>query len=141
MGRPERVRFEPVEYLVLDVGRNARAGIGDGEDDVVVGFPGAQADGGVLRRKSDGIGQEIIQHLHHAAFVAHEVADVGIDVDPEFDAVGGEPVLDALGRGFDGLADIDRAQIERHGAGVDGGEIEDVVDDGEQRIGRRCDVA
>ena len=97
-------------------------------------------DGGVVRRESDGVGQQIIQHLHHAAFVADEAADIGIDVDLELDAVGGEPVLDAFGGGLDGLADIDRAEFERHRAGVDGGEIEDVVDEREQRVGRGGDV-
>ena len=52
-----------------------------------------------------------------------------------------QAVLHAFGGGFHGLADIDRAEIECHRAGVDGGEIEDVVDDGEQRIGRGLDVA
>src|ERR1700692_848342 len=43
------VAFEPVEYLVLDVGRNARTGVGHGEDDAVFGPDGAEADGRVLR--------------------------------------------------------------------------------------------
>ena len=33
------------------------------------------------------------------------------------------------------------AEIERHRAGVDGGEVEDVVDDRQQRVGRDRDVA
>ena len=32
-------------------------------------------------------------------------------------------------------------RLSCHGAGIDGGEVEDVVDDGEQRIGRDGDVA
>ena len=68
------------------------------------------ADGGVLRREADGVGEQIIQHLHHAAFVADKAADIGIDIDLELDAVGGEPVLDAFGGGLDGLADVDRAR-------------------------------
>src|SRR5258707_8071628 len=81
-----------------------------------------------------------MQDLVQAAFVADNTSDIGIDVDLELDAVGCEPVLDAFGGGFDGLADIDGAQIERHRAGVDGGEIENVVDDREQRVGRGGDV-
>ena len=54
--------------------------------------------------------------------------------------VAGEPVLNPLRGIVDGLADIDRAEFERHRAGIDGGEIEDVVDEGEQRIGRGRDV-
>ena len=96
--------LEPVEHLVLDLGRNAGAGIGDREDDAMLVAPGADGDGGVVRREADGVGEQIIEHLHHAAFVADEVADIGIDVDLEFDAVGREPVLNAFGGGLDGFA-------------------------------------
>ena len=57
------------------------------------------------------------------------------------DVVLDQAILDAFGGGLHGLADVDRAEIERHRAGVDGGEIEDVVDDREQRVGRGGDVA
>src|SRR4051812_33830903 len=45
--------LEPVEYLVLDVGRNARPGVGHGEGHIVLGAPGGEADGGILRREAD----------------------------------------------------------------------------------------
>src|SRR5450756_23990 len=64
MPRAVGMALEPVEHLVLDVGRNARTGIGHRENDAVFGPLRAKADGGVLRRKSDGVGQEIIQYLH-----------------------------------------------------------------------------
>jgi hypothetical protein len=51
-----------------------------------------------------------------------------------------QPVLHAFGGAFHGLADIDRAEIELHRAGIDGGEIENVVDEREQRVGRDGDV-
>src|SRR5882724_9478238 len=43
--------LEPVEHLVFDVRRDARTGVGYAENDAVFGSVGAQADGGVLRRK------------------------------------------------------------------------------------------
>ena len=86
------------------------------------------------------LAKQIIQHLHHAAFVADEAADIGIDIDLEFDAVGGEPVLNAFGGSVDGFCDIDRAEFQLHRAGIDGGEIENVVDEREQRVGRFGDV-
>src|SRR5450755_5026657 len=49
MTRAVGIALEPVEHLVLDVGRNAGTGIGHGEDDVVLGPPGAEADSGILR--------------------------------------------------------------------------------------------
>ncbi len=67
------------------------------------------------------------------------MSDVGADV--ERDVVLDQAVADALGRGVHGAADVDRAEIELHRAGVDGGEIEDVVDDRQQRVGRGVDVA
>ena len=72
--------------------------------DAVLGPPRADRDGGIVRRESDGVGEQIIEHLHHAPLVADEVADIGIDVDLELDAVGRQPVLDAFGGGLDGLA-------------------------------------
>jgi hypothetical protein len=94
-----------------------------------------------MRRKFDGIGQQIVQHLHHAAFVADEVPDLGIDVDLELDAVGREPILDAFGGRGDGFCDIDGTQLKFHRAGIDGGEIENVIGEREQRVGRFGDVA
>ena len=75
------------------------------------------------------------------ALVGDEAADIGHGADVEQDAGLHQAVLHALGGGVHGLADVDRAEVERHRAGVDGGEIEDVVDDGQQRVGRDRDVA
>ncbi len=52
-----------------------------------------------------------------------------------------QAVTHALGRGIDGAADVDGSEIELHRPGIDGGEIEDVVDDGQQRAARGRDVA
>ena len=41
----------------------------------------------------------------------------------------------------DQRVDVNRAEIERHGAGFEGGEVENVVDDREQGVGRVRDVA
>src|SRR5664279_4146686 len=83
MPRAVRMALEPVEHLVLDVGRNPRTGIGDAENDAVFGSSGAQPDAGILRREPDGVCQEIIKNLYHPAFVPDKAADVGIDVDLE----------------------------------------------------------
>src|SRR5260221_10644369 len=49
MPRSLRMTLEPVEHLVLDIGRDAGTGIGHGENDAVFGSPGAEADGRALR--------------------------------------------------------------------------------------------
>ena len=56
-------------------------------------------------------------------------------------AVLGEAVLHALGRRLHRGADIDRPEVELHRAGIDGGEIENVVDDRQQRVRGDRDVA
>ena len=101
----------------------------------------AKRNGLARGRKADRIGQQVEQRLAHAPLVGDEAADVGRGADLERDAVLDQAVLHALGGGLHGLADIDGAEIERHRAGVDGGEVEDVVDDREQRVGRDRDVA
>ena len=40
-----------------------------------------------------------------------------------------QPVLHAFGRLLHGFADVDLAEIELHAAGIDGREIENVVDE------------
>src|SRR6202035_5516785 len=82
MPRAVRMTLEPVEHLVLDVGRNARPGIGHGENDAVFGAFRAQADGGALGRKSDGVGEEIVQYLLDAVAIGNEVANGGADREP-----------------------------------------------------------
>ncbi len=51
-----------------------------------------------------------------------------------------QPVGDQFGRGGDRLLDADLGDVELHDAGVDGGEVENVVDDGEQHRRRRADM-
>src|ERR1700726_1454994 len=67
MPRAVGMTFEPVEHLTLDVGWNAWSAIGDGEDDIVFGAPGAQRDHRIRRREPDGVCEQIIQHLPPAA--------------------------------------------------------------------------
>ena len=50
-------------------------------------------------------------------------------------------ILHPLRRGFHGSADIHRPEVEGHRARIDRGEVENVVGDGEQRVGRCGDVA
>ena len=102
---------------------------------------GGQRNGLAGRREADRVGEQIEQDLPHAPLVGDEAADVGRGADVEHDAALDQAVLHAFGGRVHGLADVDRAEIEPHRAGVDGGEIEDVVDDREQRVGRDGDVA
>jgi len=102
---------------------------------------GAQAYGGILRRKSDGIRQQIIQHLHHAAFVAHEAPNVGIDVDLEFDAVGRKPVWMPSAAASMVLRMSTEPRLSDIAPASNGGEIEDVVMIASSALVRSGDVA
>ena len=102
---------------------------------------GGEGNGLAGGREAHRIGEQIEQRLAHAPLVGDEAADVGRGADLEPDAVLDQAVLHPFGGRFHGPADVDGAEIERHGAGVDGGEVEDVVDDREQRVGRDRDVA
>src|SRR4029077_20338898 len=55
MPGPLRVALEPVEHLVLGLGRNAWSGVGHREHHAVLASPRADGHGGVTRRESDRI--------------------------------------------------------------------------------------
>src|SRR6185312_5451135 len=121
----KRIGFEPVEHAVLLVGWNAGAAVGDGEDDCVRVAFGRHRDGFVRRREADRVGEQVEQNLPKATLVRGETADVRDGANVERDVLLHQPVLYALRRGLQGGANVDGAQVERHGAGVDGREIED----------------
>ena len=95
---------------------------------------GGELDPSALRREGDGVDEEVEEDLADAAGCRRRgcrcpLGDVGCDADVGI----GEAVLHALDRGGDGRGDVDLGEVELHDAGVDGGEVEDVVDDGEER--------
>ena len=115
--------------------------VGDRENHGIVEPPGGEGNDLALRRKAYGVGQEIEQALSQAPLVGHESADVGRSTNLERDPAPHQTILNAFGRGVHGGANVDRSKIEFHGAGVDGGEIEDVVDDRKQGVGGNLYVA
>jgi len=125
-------------------GGDADAGVGDGEAQegvgVVLGFDlDAQPDLAVVG-ELDGVADEVGEDLAEAD---------GVDFDVPWDG-GGDPAeqvevfgLGALGeeveRGFDELEKVGVGRAEGHLARFDFGEIEDVVDDGQQGVGAGAD--
>jgi hypothetical protein len=132
--------FEPIEHPLQHVGRDARPAVDDGEQQCLRLALDPHRHGRRRRREAHGIGQQIEQDLPHPPLVGDEAADVGRRLDVERDVGAHQPVLHAFGGGLHGLADIDRPEIELHAAGVDGGEVEDVVDQRQQGVGRDRDV-
>ena len=86
------------------------------------------------RRKADGVGEEIIEDLGDAASVGHELVDARLDLDVELTSFclsrSSTPCLAAsiMSRTLHR-----RASFSFKRARVDGGEVENIVDDGAQR--------
>ncbi len=121
---------ETLNRSAASFGRHA---VGGHFDDDIAGF-------GEL----DRVAHEIDQHLPQAAGIADEaVGNIGLDATGEL-----EPLL-VRGQGeqpygsFHRIAQAERNRFEREPAGLDFRDVEDVVQDAKQRLGRlvrRADV-
>jgi hypothetical protein len=63
----------------------------------------------------------------------------GIQADEQFDRTAGDPAAEQLQRVMDQPVEIERDPLQVEPTGLDLGEIEDVVEDGEQRLGGPVD--
>ena len=102
--------------------------------------PAAEADLAAGVGEADGIGEQVVEHLRDAPAVGDELVEAGLDRDVERDMVLGQPLAHALHRLVDHVAHLDRRELQLERAGVDGGEVENVIDDGEQRTPRQPDI-
>ena len=88
----------------------------------------------------DRVGEQVEQHLaqprHVAADRRRHVAleDVG-----DVEVLLGRARADEVERRLDALAQVERLRLDVHAAGLDLREVEDVVDDGQQRVARIAD--
>ena len=95
-----------------------------------------QRDGLARLRIVDRVGEKIEQDLAHPPAVGVQRSDpVGHD-DAQFDRRLAQAILHARRRGLHRLGDVDVLEPELQRAGVHRGQIENVVDDGEQRMRR-----
>src|SRR5207253_7815324 len=94
-----------------------------------------------FRRKFDRVGQEVGQDLLQLARVLTEQADVRIDLAAQIDVLplgqGAEHVQQAL----ENIVNAELLQAYLHLAGLDLGEIEDVVDQIQQLIATLLNIA
>ena len=140
MLRAERMRLEPVEHFFKHIRRNS--GTRSVTEKTTLSAP-RSADSVTIApagRKAHGVGQEIEEDLPHPQFVGDKAADVRGRADVEREACAHQPILHAFGGRRHGFADIDRPEIELHAAGIDRRQIENIVDQRQQRIGRNRDV-
>ncbi len=100
--------------------------------------PGADDDLAGLG-ELDGVAHQVEHDLAQAHRVADQrLGDVAVDLAGEL-----EPLLvraqgQRLQRVLDAVADVEVDRLELDLAGLDLGEVEDVVDDAEERVGRRA---
>ena len=91
----------------------------------------------------DGVADEVQQHLTQPPGIAeHHVGHVGRDVAGELEPFSAGAQRQQLGRVAHGLAQVELDALQIEPPGLDLREVEDVVDDGEQRPRRRtCTVS
>ena len=90
--------------------------------------------------EADGVGEKIVEHLPHPGFVGDEFHRIVGNADVEIEARARGAVAHAEHGRIDHARHLDRRQLQLQRAGVDGGQVEDVVDDGQQRAGGGRDV-
>src|SRR5215468_3038011 len=85
VARAERVSLEPIEHLVLYIGRDAGSAIGHREYDGVPAPLSGKRNDLAAGRKAHGIGQQVEQRLAHAPFVGDEGSNLRRGADFEHD--------------------------------------------------------
>ncbi len=135
---------ERVENMSLLLGRDADSRIGHdkvqrhdsgaGRLDVDAELDFAAA------RELDGIADDVQEHLPEPSFVAEQgLGHIGRDVARQLDVLLGGAHAEQPRRIFHAVPEIEFGPLEIEPAGLDLGEVEHVIDDLEQRFGRRLD--
>src|SRR3989454_5007418 len=87
----------------------------------------------------DGVADEVHQDLAHAGGIApHDVRDIGRHVHRELEVLLAGPDREERGGGMDDFGQIERNRFELQMLGFDLRIVEDVVQDGEQRLRGRA---
>ena len=90
-----------------------------------------------LLRELDGVPDQVHEHLPHAGGVpSHQVRDVGRHVHGELEMLLASPDREQVGGGMHDFREIERDRFELEVLRFDLRVVEDVVEDGEQRLGR-----
>jgi hypothetical protein len=135
---------EGVENRRLVLGEDASAGVDHVDHQGHVSFRGGDATRADQYVASGGEFQRVRHQVHEDLADAQLVAlgpamQVRIDVEQELDAFLMSPLCKQVNDLFNDLADIEILRFETKLAGLDLREVENVVDDREQRVGRALD--
>lgn len=128
------MRLETVEDVGLEFRLDADAGILDIELDRIVVARGADDDGITRRGKGERVREQVDHDLLDALLVGAHRADVLRTLDLQRHLVLLRGALREFLRRIDHFGEFDVGEIERHGARLDDGEIENVVHDVDQRF-------
>jgi len=112
------------------------------DDDAVVAFGllGDADDNFAALGELDRVADEVHEHLAQPARIAaQEARHFGRHGHDELGALGLRTLGEHVERALDGFRQIEIERLERQLAGLDLGEIEHVVDQGEQRVGAEAD--
>ena len=125
---------ETAENLLLLVRRDAEAGVGHPKLDLASVAAGAQGDRAAGGDELHRVAQQVEENLLDAALVGLDVADVGRTVELDAQVLPEGALARELKHAGQGRVQIEASQLERHAAGIDGGEVEDVIDQVEQVV-------
>ena len=118
---------------------NAGTLVGDGERDHLALANARKADQAARVGEADRIREQIVEDLAHAGLVGDQLVDILGDLDLERKMNAAHALFDAERRRLDEPDDLGRSKAKLQGACVDVGEIQNVVDGREQRLGRARD--
>jgi len=131
---------ETVEHGREHVFGNAASVVSDIEAEVAAFSPTLHVDGRAFRCEIDGVGQDLDEDLFQSLLVGNDMAEMGRGSDFERDIALLKPVCHLHGNIIEQIVQVDVGVFEPHDAGIDGREVEDIVDNSEQHRGRGRDV-
>src|SRR5690606_38786804 len=141
MLRAKASALEPLENAVLQIWGDSDTLVLDREHNSAVFPPARDLDGIARLGEADRIRQQIVDDLTDPAFVRNKRHRIVGHGDIEGQPCPACALPDSLNGGLEHIADVDLRKLQLHGASLDGGEVENVVDDREQCPRRAGDVA
>ena len=132
--------LELLEDPLVILGGDARAGVGDRDPHLAVECAARHVDGPARRRELHGVREQVEDHLSDPALVAVDDVDVRNRRQRDLDAVLRRPLAHHHDAALERLPQRERRDLELDLPGLDLGEVEDVVDQRQQVVGRGQDV-
>ena len=126
--------LEALEDPVLVGFRDAHAGIGDRQLDAILPAPCADGHASTLRGEFDRVRQQIEQGLLQPQLVGGLAPDIGGAIEHQLDSAVARPLESEIVNALEQRMEIHLFEVEAQVAGLDGGQVEDVVDQGMQAL-------